>query len=341
MAYPLLKVADISKYFGQSKKMFAGIKDAFGARPMPSSENEKSEATSKVLVRAVDGVSFEIAESEVLGIVGESGCGKSTLGRMVAGIIDPTNGEIFWKGSEIGGSRRNTADKLKIQMVFQDPHSSLNARMRVRGIVGEAPLIHRMTAKSNLDETVDSLLDRVGLNPSFRDRFPHQLSGGQRQRVGIARALAVKPKLIVCDEPVSALDISVQAQVLNLFLELKEDLGLTYMFISHDLSVIRHLADRVCVMYLGKIVEEGTVEEIFNHPMHPYTQGLIDNIPRIEARKQTYVAIRGEIPSAMSPPKGCPFHPRCKYVMDICRIKTPEPRAVAPGHKSACHLQND
>jgi len=331
---PLLKIAGLSKHFSHAKNMFAGI----GGRSLQTVETGEDEASPQGLVRAVDGVSFELADSEILGIVGESGCGKSTLGRMVTGIIDPTRGEMSWKGKHIEGTRRSTADRLKIQMVFQDPHSSLNARMRVRKIVGEAPLVHRLVARSKLDETVDRLLDRVGLNPSFRDRFPHQLSGGQRQRVGIARALAVNPKLIVCDEPVAALDISVQAQVLNLFLELKEDLGLTYIFISHDLGVIRHLADRVCVMYLGKIVEEGAVEEIFNHPMHPYTRGLIANIPRIEARKQTFVAIRGEIPSPMSPPRGCRFHTRCDYAMDICRIKMPELKTVAPRHKSACHL---
>ncbi|HUL95073.1 MAG TPA: oligopeptide/dipeptide ABC transporter ATP-binding protein [Usitatibacter sp.] len=291
-------------------------------------------------VRAVDGVSLEVRAREVVGLVGESGCGKSTLGRIVSRILEPTAGERLWKARpyreyEGNGAR---AERLAIQMIFQDPYASLNPRMRIVDIVGEAPVVHGLIAAAERAQYVASLLARVGMDASLMRRFPHQFSGGQRSRIGIARALAVKPLFLVCDEAVAALDVSIQAQVLNLFMRLREELALTYLFISHDLGVVRHLSDRVVVMYLGRVVESGPTAELYAKPNHPYTQALIAEVPRIDARHRAYVPIRGEIPSPLDPPGGCHFHPRCPHAFARCREEAPALREIAPGRQSACHL---
>ena len=281
------------------------------------------------IVQAVDDVSFAVNEGEVVGLVGESGCGKSTLGRMAAGILEPSAGAIRYRGGKPG---------LKVQMIFQDPFASLNPRMRVSDIVGEAPLVHGIVKREALDDYVDELLLRCGLDPGYKRRFPHQFSGGQRSRIGIARALAVKPDFLVCDEAVAALDVSIQAQILNLFMELRRALGLTYLFISHDLGVVEHLSDRVVIMYLGRVVESALADEIFNRANHPYTQALLRQVPRLETRKTKFQPIVGEIPSPLSPPAGCHFHPRCPHAMARCREEAPALRQIASGHFSACHL---
>jgi peptide/nickel transport system ATP-binding protein len=282
------------------------------------------------VVRAVEEVSFSVNEGEVVGLVGESGCGKSTLGRMVAGILEPSAGTIRYRGKEKPG--------LKVQMIFQDPFASLNPRMRVADIVGEAPLVHGIVKRAELDDYVDAMLARCGLDPGYKRRYPHQFSGGQRSRIGIARALAVKPDFLVCDEAVAALDVSIQAQILNLFMELRRALGLTYLFISHDLGVVEHLSDRVVIMYLGRVVESAPTENIFSHANHPYTQALLRQVPRLETRKTRFQPIVGEIPSPLAPPSGCYFHPRCPHAMAKCREEAPPLREIAPGHLSACHL---
>ncbi|HZM33608.1 MAG TPA: ABC transporter ATP-binding protein [Burkholderiales bacterium] len=282
------------------------------------------------VVQAVDDVSFSVKEGEVVGLVGESGCGKSTLGRMAAGILEPSAGRIRFRGEERPG--------LKVQMIFQDPFASLNPRMRVEDIVGEAPLVHGIVEREALGDYVDELLLRCGLDPGYKRRYPHQFSGGQRSRIGIARALAVKPELLVCDEAVAALDVSIQAQVLNLFMALRRDLNLTYLFISHDLGVVEHLSDRVVIMYLGRVVESAPAEEIFRAPNHPYTQALLRQVPRLETRRTDFQPIVGEIPSPLAPPPGCHFHPRCPHARPVCREKAPALREVASGHLSACHL---
>ena len=291
-------------------------------------------------VRALDDVSLQVREREVVGLVGESGCGKSTLGRIVSRILEPTEGEVFWNGKpyralEDNASRR---ERLAVQMIFQDPYASLNPRMRVADIVGEAPVVHGIVAAREREVYVTEMLSRVGLDRSAMRRFPHQFSGGQRSRIGIARALAVKPRFLVCDEAVAALDVSIQAQVLNLFIRLREELALTYLFISHDLGVIRHLSDRVVVMYLGRIVESGPTSEVYAKPNHPYTTALIAEVPRIESRHRAYVPIRGEIPSPLAPPAGCHFHPRCPHAFARCREEVPRLQQIAPGRHSACHL---
>ena len=291
-------------------------------------------------VRALDDVSLEVREREVVGLVGESGCGKSTLGRIVSRILEPSGGELLWQGRPYreltgAGSRR---ERLAVQMIFQDPYASLNPRMRVADIVGEAPVVHGIVAAQDRDAYVAELLARVGLDRSAMRRFPHQFSGGQRSRIGIARSLAVKPRFLVCDEAVAALDVSIQAQVLNLFMRLREELALTYLFISHDLGVIRHLSDRIVVMYLGRVVESGPTAEVYAKPNHPYTTALIAEVPRIESRHRAYVPIRGEIPSPLAPPSGCHFHPRCPHAFARCREEAPRLREIAPGRHSACHL---
>ncbi|WP_419895770.1 ABC transporter ATP-binding protein [Roseomonas sp. USHLN139] len=293
-------------------------------------------------VHAVDGVDLTVRKGEVVGLVGESGCGKSTLGRMVAGIMPASDGEILWHGRPVGALRGAEARqaKLQTQMIFQDPYASLNPRMRVADIVGEAPQVHGLIKRGEFETYVDEQLRRAGLDPSLKRRYPHQFSGGQRQRIGIARALAVQPEFIVCDEAVAALDVSIQAQILNLFMDLRRELDLTYLFISHDLGVVEHLSDRVVIMYLGRVVEEAAAEEIFARANHPYTQALLSEVPRIEARKKTFAGVKGEIPSPLNPPPGCHFHPRCPHAFDRCKIERPKLREVAPGHKSACHLND-
>jgi len=329
-AAPLLELRGATKRF-ERKLDFAGRL----ARRMGANLRETT-------VHAVDNVSLAVREGEVVGLVGESGCGKSTLGRLVARILEPSEGERLWRGQPYaafagGASRR---ERLAVQMVFQDPFASLNPRLRIADIVGEAPVVHGLVARRDRDSFVAQVLDRVGMDASLMRRFPHQFSGGQRSRIGIARALAVNPRFLVCDEAVAALDVSIQAQVLNLFIRLREELQLTYLFISHDLGVIRHVSDRVVVMYLGRVVESGPTAEIYARPNHPYTAALIEEVPRIDARHRRYVPIRGEIPSPLAPPPGCHFHPRCPHAFERCRVEAPALREIAPGRLSACHLND-
>jgi peptide/nickel transport system ATP-binding protein len=329
-AAPMLELRDITRRF-EKKLDFAGrIAQRLGA---PVREE---------IVHAVDRVNLTVRKGEVVGLVGESGCGKSTLGRMVAGILPPTEGTILRDGSDIkalsGAEARQM--KLRTQMIFQDPYASLNPRMRVQDIVGEAARVHGLLDGAAFDDYVDEQMRRAGLDPGFKRRYPHQFSGGQRQRIGIARALAVKPDFIVCDEAVAALDVSIQAQILNLFMRLRKELDLTYLFISHDLGVVEHLSDRVVIMYLGRVVEEADTETVFRRPNHPYTRSLLDSVPRIENRKRAFSVVKGEIPSPLNPPPGCHFHPRCPLAMERCRVEVPKLREIAPGQRSACHLND-
>jgi oligopeptide transport system ATP-binding protein len=287
-------------------------------------------------VRAVDGVSFAINEGETVGLVGESGCGKTTLGRTLLKLYEPTEGEIFFDGRNISGT--NGSFRRQAQMIFQDPYGSLNPRMTVGDIVGEALRVHKLCS-GNVPERVAELLTAVGLSPDHMRRYPHEFSGGQRQRIGIARALAVEPKFIVCDEPVSALDVSVQAQIVNLLQELQEKLKLTYLFIAHDLAVVEHISDRVLVMYLGRIVEEAEAGELLSHPLHPYTQALISAVPTIDpATQRRRILLPGDVPSPIHPPSGCPFHPRCPVAVAKCREAVPAWREVRKNHWVACDL---
>ena len=329
---PVIELRGVSKRFGKTYDAAARL--ARGLRRSLGGEVKDQ------VVRAVDNIDLTIHKGEVVGLVGESGCGKSTIGRMVAGIMPPSDGTVHWHGRDItamplDAMRRAT---LKVQMIFQDPYASLNPRMRVEDIVGEAPRVHGMIPRGEEAAYIDAQLNRAGLDPAYKRRYPHQFSGGQRQRIGIARALAVQPEFLVCDEAVAALDVSIQAQILNLFMDLREQLDLTYLFISHDLGVVEHLSDRVVIMYLGRIVEEAPAEEIFARPNHPYTQALLAEVPRIDTRKRAFTAIKGEIPSPLNPPPGCHFHPRCPHAMATCREVAPALREVAPGHRSACHL---
>ncbi|MGE8615055.1 MAG: ABC transporter ATP-binding protein [Achromobacter veterisilvae] len=294
------------------------------------------------VVHAVAGVDLDVMPGEVIGIVGESGCGKSTLGRIVSGILPPTAGEVRYRGKpvkEMAGPERR-AYELGVQMIFQDPYASLNPRMRVREIIGEAPVAHGLVRARDKAEYVAGLMRQVGLDPSFSQRYPHQFSGGQRQRIGIARALALKPSVIVCDEAVAALDVSIQAQVLNLFEQLRADLDLTYLFISHNLSVVSHISDRVAIMYLGRVVELAPTDTVFRHANHPYTQALLKELPTLRPGRRTYQPIKGELPSPLDPPTGCAFHPRCPQAMPRCKVERPLLKEVAPGQLSACHLND-
>jgi peptide/nickel transport system ATP-binding protein len=325
---PLLELRGVSKRFTKPLDTAAKLAHLLGV------------SIPEEAVHAVDNVDLAIRRGEVVGLVGESGCGKSTLGRMAVGLHSLTSGTRWWKGRQLDllpTAERRMA-QLGIQMVFQDPYASLNPRLRVLDIIGEAPAYHGIIEPAQQREYVETLLKQVGLDPAVSQRFPHQFSGGQRARVGIARALAVKPELIVCDEAVAALDVSVQAQVLNLFMTLREQLELTYLFISHDLSVVRHLSDRVVIMYLGRVVESGPADEIFATPNHPYTQALLAEATTMEVKKKTFVAIKGEIPSPLNPPSGCHFHPRCPHALEICKQERPIWREVAPLRFSACHL---
>jgi peptide/nickel transport system ATP-binding protein len=330
MAPPLLELRGICKRFARRPDLAARIAGLLGA------------GSRAGVVHAVEGVDLAIAEREVVGLVGESGCGKSTLGRIAVGTLAPSEGERRWRGD--GLPTRPPAivrrQQLKMQMIFQDPLAALNPRLRVVDLVGEAPVVHGLILPQQRVEYVGLQLNRVGLDPTLMRRFPHQFSGGQRARIGIARALAVKPEFMVCDESVAALDVSIRAQVLNLFMDLRAALNLTYLFISHDLGVVRHISDRVAIMYLGRIVESGPTQPLFAAPNHPYTQALLLEIGRLEPKKRTFVPIRGEIPSPLNPPTGCHFHPRCPHVMPICREVAPPLAEISPGRWSACHLND-
>ncbi|HLK42132.1 MAG TPA: dipeptide ABC transporter ATP-binding protein [Thermoleophilia bacterium] len=323
MADPLLRVENLEKHFPITRGII--FQKEIGR------------------VRAVDGVSFEVAQGETLGVVGESGCGKSTMARCVMRLLDPTGGTIWFDGRDI--TKTKGRDLLRVRrelmMVFQDPYASLNSRLRVGSIIGEALVVHKQGTPAQIKSRVQELLEVVGLNPEHYNRFPHEFSGGQRQRIGVARALAIRPKLIVCDEPVSALDVSVQAQILNLLKRLQREFNLTYVFIAHDLDVVRHISDRVAVMYLGKIVETGDGGELYDEPRHPYTGALLSAIPVPNpdiARARKPIVLEGDVPSPINPPSACHFHTRCpRFHQGQCDVDEPELREIAPGHNVACH----
>lgn len=329
ITHPLLALKEVTQYFGQASE--GVLRQRFIRSGI---------VKAKPVVRAVDKVSLDVKQGEVVGLVGESGCGKSTLGRMAAFLLEPTSGEVLFEGESIAKMDAATRyrTRLAVQMIFQNPHASLNPRLRADRIVGDALRIHKRVAPQELDDKVSELLIKAGLDPALRKRYPHEFSGGQRQRIGIARALAVNPRLIVCDEAVAALDVSIQAQILNLFMDLRAELDLSYLFISHDLSVVEHISDRVVIMYLGRVVESAPVQEIFENPQHPYTQALLAEIPNLRLRKRAYSVIQGEMPSPLNPPTGCHFHPRCPFVMPRCRQESPVLTEVAPQHQSACFL---
>jgi oligopeptide/dipeptide ABC transporter ATP-binding protein len=323
MSEALLEVRDLVKHFSAGGKFFGG---------------------STGVVRAVDGVSFSLRRGETLGLVGESGCGKTTTGRCILRLEQPTSGSIRFEGVELTTlpEKQLRAVRRRIQVIFQDPYSSLNPRMTVGQILAEPIRVHRIIADpAARSARVSELLAQVGLLPQHAKRYPHQLSGGQRQRVGIARALAMEPSLIVCDEPVSALDVSIQAQIVNLLEDLQARLGLTYLFIAHDLSVVRHISDRVVVMYLGKVAEVADRKALYEDPVHPYTRALLSAVPipdpKLEAHRERTV-LRGEVPSSLTPPPGCVFHPRCPIAEARCSAETPALREIRPGHWGACHL---
>lgn len=319
---PLLELKNLKKYFDVSKGFF---------------KKEKAYLT------AVDDVSFEIYKGETFGLVGESGCGKSTLGRCIVRLYEPTGGNIIYDGEDITriSQKEMLAYRKRLQMIFQDPYASLNTRLTIAEIVGEGIETHNLYQGEEKLEKIYDLLTKVGLKREHASRYPHEFSGGQRQRIGIARSLAVEPDLIVCDEPISALDVSIQAQVVNMLEDLQNDMGLTYLFIAHDLSMVKHISDRIGVMYLGKMMEITTSEELYENPLHPYTQALLSAIPVPDPRHHSMskrIILEGDVKSPINPPEGCRFNTRCRYRMDICDQVTPELREVSPGHFVACHL---
>lgn len=320
----LLEVADIKVHFPVKQGVFTRVRG---------------------YVKAVDGVSLHIAPGETLGLVGESGCGKTTLGRAVIRLVEPNSGRVVFDGEDISGLKGAALRKRrrKFQMIFQDPYNSLNPRLTVEQIIGEAIDIHELAeSKAARRARINDLLQAVGLTAMHADRYPHEFSGGQRQRIGIARALAVEPKLIVCDEPVSALDVSVQAQIINLLMDLQQQRGLAYLFIAHDLAVVEHISHRVMVMYLGRAVEAAEARQLVREPKHPYTQALLSAVPEVDpATKRQRIMLPGDVPSPIAPPPGCPFHPRCPVKEAKCETEIPPLREIAPGHWVACHLAKE
>jgi oligopeptide transport system ATP-binding protein len=318
----LLVVEDLRKYFAVTRGII--FRSQIGA------------------VKAVDGVSFAVKEGETIGVVGESGCGKSTTGRCLLRLIEPTSGEVWFDGKNVTALDAKSLRTMcrEMQIIFQDPYASLNPRMTVGAIIGEALVIHKLAkTRQEFDQRVAQLLETVGLHPQHMRRYPHEFSGGQRQRIGIARALAVSPRLVVCDEPVSALDVSIQAQVINLLEDLQDTFRLTYVFIAHDLSVVEHISTRIAVMYLGRIVEIAPARKLYTSPRHPYTEALLSAVPIPDpAVKRKRVVLQGDVPNPVRPPAGCHFHPRCPHVMERCRVETPLLREIEPGRKAACHL---
>jgi len=320
---PLLEVTDLKKHFPIHKGVFSKVSGQ---------------------VYAVDGVSFSIGRGETLGLVGESGCGKSTVGRTLLRLLEPTSGTVRIGGEDI--THLDGADLLpyrrRMQMIYQDPYASLNPRMTAGEIVGEPMVVHQLGTSAERREKVASLFDRVGLRPEGVHRYPHEFSGGQRQRIGIARALSLNPDLIVGDEPVSALDVSIQAQIINLLMDLQDEFGLSYLFVAHDLAVVEHISHRVAVMYLGRIVEMTDRQSLFEMPLHPYTEALLSAvpIPKASARSRKRVILTGDVPSPINPPPGCHFHARCPYAMPRCKVDVPVLREVVPGHVAACHLHD-
>ena len=306
-------------------------------------------------VKAVDDVSFFVREGETLGLVGESGCGKTTAGRTIIRLYEPTGGQVFFKSRALakGGEEKqvNLADlshqqmktvRMEISMIFQDPINSLNPRMSVSDIIAEPMVIHGMYHQAESEAIIVNLLQRVGLRPDHMRRYPHEFSGGQRQRIGIARALSLNPRLVICDEPVSALDVSIQAQTLNLLQDLQRDFNLAYIFVAHDLSVVQHISDRVAVMYVGKMAEMADAEELYTSPLHPYTEALMSSVPKADPKyKSERIIMQGDVADPSNPPSGCYFHPRCRYAKDICKEKAPEFRELKPDHFAACHLAEE
>lgn len=295
----------------------------------------------KQILKAVDDVSLKLKKGETIGLVGESGCGKTTCGRTIVKLYEPTAGKIFFEGKDISKlkGKELLAFRKDVQIIFQDPYASLDPRMTIGEIITEGMDVHFHLSEKEKEDKVNDLLHKVGLNAEYANRFAHELSGGQRQRVGIARALAIEPKFIMCDEPISALDVSIQAQIVNLLIKLQKEMGLTYLFISHDLSMVKHISDRVGVMYLGSMVELASNKELYANPMHPYTQALISAIPEVDTENaKERVHLEGEVPSPINPPPGCRFQARCKYATDICRQEMPEFKEVAPDHFVACHM---
>lgn len=324
----LMKMRNVGRTFGKPQGMIGKVRSRLTGRD------------ERQVVHALSNIDLELRAGQMTGVVGESGCGKTTLGRIVGGLLAPTSGTILWddKPIETLSAAEQLERRFKTQIVFQDPYASLNPRMRVRNLVGEAPRLHGLAAKSQLEEYVAVYCLKAGVPEAHLDRFPHQLSGGQRQRVCIARALAMQPELIVFDEAVSALDVSVQAQVLNLLADLQADLNLTSLFITHDLGVVRHIADRIVVMYLGEIVEVAPAATLFENASHPYTLALITEMPKPVPQKRKFAGIKGEVPSPLNPPSGCYFHTRCPKAMDVCRVKKPASVDIGQDHRVACHL---